>query len=68
MSAVLVSESRTVPADARRLFDIVADPAMHPVMDGSGSVRAARAGAPDRLAQGSKFSVDMHLGDLGAAA
>lgn len=62
MSAYLVSESRTIAADAQRLFDIVADPAMHPVMDGSGSVKAVRAGGPARLAEGAKFGVDMHLG------
>ncbi len=62
MSAYLVSESRTIAADAQQLFDIVADPAMHPVMDGSGSVQALRDGAPDRLTLGSTFSMDMKLG------
>jgi hypothetical protein len=44
------------------LFDIVADPAMHPMMDGSGSVRAVRAGGPQRLELGAKFGMDMQLG------
>jgi hypothetical protein len=62
MSAYLVSESRVIAADAQQLFDIVADPAMHPVIDGSGSVRAMRAGGPARLELGSTFSMDMKLG------
>jgi hypothetical protein len=62
MSAYLVSETATIPADAQRLFDIVADPAQHPVIDGSGSVRSARAGNPERLALGATFGMDMKLG------
>jgi uncharacterized protein YndB with AHSA1/START domain len=62
MSAYLVSESRTIAAPAQQLFDIVADPAMHPRIDGSGSVRAIRDGAPDRLAMGTEFGADMTLG------
>jgi hypothetical protein len=62
MSAYLVSESRTIAADPQQLFDIVANPAMHPVIDGSGSVKAFQAGGPERLAMGAKFGMDMKLG------
>ena len=62
MSVYLVSESRVIDADAQRLFDIVADPAMHPRIDGSGSVRELLDGAPQRLALGSKFGMDMKIG------
>jgi hypothetical protein len=62
VSAYLVSESKVIAAPAQRLFDIVADPAMHPVMDGSGSVQASRSGGPKRLELGSKFGMDMKLG------
>jgi hypothetical protein len=62
MSTYLVSETRVIAADAQRLFDIVADPAMHPVIDGSGSVKAFRAGGPTRLALGTTFGMDMKLG------
>jgi hypothetical protein len=62
MTAYLVSESRTIAAEPQTLFDIVADPAMHPVIDGSGSVQALREGGPDRLTLGSTFSMDMKLG------
>ena len=62
MSAYLVSESAVIAADPQRLFDIVADPAMHPKIDGSGSVQAARSGGPQRLALGAKFGMDMKMG------
>jgi hypothetical protein len=61
-SRYLVSVSRLIPADRQWLFDLVADPAQHPVIDGSGSVKAARPGGPDRLSLGAKFSMDMKLG------
>ncbi len=62
MSAYLVSETRTIAADPQQLFDIVADPAMHPVIDGSGSVQQAHSGNPQRLALGATFGMDMKLG------
>ncbi len=62
MSAYLVSESRVIAADPQRLFDIVADPAMHPTIDGSGTVQATRGPAPARLSEGAKFGMDMKLG------
>ena len=62
MSSYLVSESRVIAAEPQRLFDIVANPAMHPVMDGSGSVRGARENNPSRLSPGAKFGMSMKLG------
>jgi Polyketide cyclase / dehydrase and lipid transport len=62
VSSYLVSEQRVIAAERQRIFDIVADPAMHPVMDGSGSVRAIRPGGPQRLALDAKFGMDMKLG------
>jgi hypothetical protein len=57
----LVSVQAIIAATPQRLFDLVADPARHPQIDGSGSVRAARPGNPDRLQLGSTFSMDMRL-------
>lgn len=57
-----MSESRVIPAPAQRLFDIVANPAMHPVIDGSGSVRASTGQQPERLAMGAQFGMEMKLG------
>lgn len=62
MSSYLVSESKVIAAPAQQLFDIVAEPAMHPAMDGSGTVRANREGGPQRLSMGAKFGMDMKLG------
>lgn len=57
-----ISVERVIPAPAQRLFDVVADPAMHPVIDGSGTVRAVSDGGPARLAPGARFGMAMRLG------
>jgi uncharacterized protein YndB with AHSA1/START domain len=57
-----VSTTRVIAADRQALFDIVAEPAMHPVIDGSGTVKALQDGQPDRLAEGIKFGMDMKQG------
>ncbi len=62
MSAYLVSESAIIRADAQQLFDIVADPAMHPKIDGSGSVQASHPDVPPRLSLGATFGMDMKIG------
>ena len=57
-----VSTSRVIAADRQSLFDLVADPAVHPVIDGSGSVQAAREGGPSRLELDASFGMDMKMG------
>jgi uncharacterized protein YndB with AHSA1/START domain len=57
-----VTVERTIPAPAHRLFDLVADPAMHPLIDGSGTVKAVADGAPHRLAPGVRFGMAMRIG------
>jgi len=61
-SARVVAVERVVPADPQTVFDLLADPAQHPLLDGSGSVRRAREGNPERLSRGAHFGMDMHLG------
>ena len=61
MSSTHVSASRVIAADAQRLFDIVADPSMHAVIDGSGSVRSVRGGSR-KLGLGDRFTTNMQLG------
>jgi hypothetical protein len=56
-----VSASRVIAADAQMLFDIVADPTLHHVIDGSGSVKGTRGGSR-KLALGDKFSTSMRIG------
>jgi uncharacterized protein YndB with AHSA1/START domain len=58
----VVAVERIVPADPQSVFDILADPTQHPVLDGSGSVRRARAGHPVRLSKGARFGMEMNLG------
>jgi uncharacterized protein YndB with AHSA1/START domain len=56
-----VSVERIVPAPAAAIFDVLADPAMHPVIDGSGTVRAPLPGNPVRLALGARFGMAMRI-------
>lgn len=56
-----ISVSRVIAADAQALFDLVADPTLHHVIDGSGSVKGAR-GKTGKLALGDKFSMNMRIG------
>jgi hypothetical protein len=62
MSGYLVSETKVIDALPQSLFDIVADPAMHPRIDGSGTVQHTREGGPSRLTMGAKFGMDMKMG------
>ena len=57
----LVSRTRFVPATAQQIFDLLADPRKHHLIDGSGSVKGARVNAPQRLSKGAKFSMDMRI-------
>jgi hypothetical protein len=41
---------------------LLADATQHPVIDGSGSVRAAKPGGPQQLTLGSTFGMSMKLG------
>jgi uncharacterized protein YndB with AHSA1/START domain len=56
-----VSVEREIAAPAQRIFDVLADPRMHPHIDGSGTVKSAISG-PDRLAEGDKFGMRMRIG------
>jgi hypothetical protein len=59
--AKIVSHSIVVPAPAQDIFNLLADPRRHSEIDGSGSVKAARINAPERLSLGAKFSMDMRI-------
>ena len=56
-----VSGERVIAAPAQAIFDVIADPAMHPVIDGSGTVQSPMAGNPARLQMGSRFGMDMRI-------
>jgi Polyketide cyclase / dehydrase and lipid transport len=57
-----VSRSRVVSATADAVFDLLADPSQHSLIDGSGTVKAVRSDAPTRLSMGSTFGMNMKLG------
>ena len=57
----VVSVERVIAAPADRIFDLLADPARHHDIDGSGSVRDAKQ-SPQRLTMGAHFGMAMKLG------
>jgi uncharacterized protein YndB with AHSA1/START domain len=57
-----VSTTRTIAADRQRIFDVLADPSMHAVIDGSGTVTDVQDGGPTRLEQGARFGMSMRIG------
>ena len=54
--------SIVVDAPASTIFDLLADPRRHHEIDGSGTVRASRLDAPDRLSAGARFGMQMKFG------
>jgi uncharacterized protein YndB with AHSA1/START domain len=59
----VVSVDRVIPASPQAIFDLVADPARHREIDGSGTVRGPRGGAGgQRLGLGSRFGMSMKMG------
>lgn len=60
--AKIVSHSVVVPAPAQDIFNLLADPRRHSEIDGSGSVKAAQIDAPERLALGAQFGMNMRIG------
>jgi uncharacterized protein YndB with AHSA1/START domain len=62
MEGNVVSVERVVPTTPEAIFSLVADPARHPDIDGSGSVKQAKDGVPRRLSLGATFGMSMHMG------
>jgi uncharacterized protein YndB with AHSA1/START domain len=58
----VVAVERTITAPPAAIFELLADPTVHPAIDGSGTVRAAGAANPARLRLGARFSMDMRMG------
>jgi len=57
----LVSRSRFIAAAPEAVFEVLATPALHSVIDGSDTVKGAQPRGPERLALGAKFGMDMKL-------
>jgi uncharacterized protein YndB with AHSA1/START domain len=62
MDGTVVSTERVIAAPAEAIFDLVADASRHQDIDGSGHVRQAKPGNPERLTLGSTFGMAMHMG------
>ena len=58
----VVAVERLVAADQQTVFDLLADPAQHPLLDGSGSVVSAKPDNPTRLSRGARFAMTMRIG------
>ena len=58
----IVSVSKLVSASPEQIFEFLANPAMHAVIDGSGSVIAAKDTAPKRLSLNATFGMSMKKG------
>lgn len=57
-----VSVTQIIHASSDTIFDLLADPRKHNLIDGSGTVQAPQTGAPDRLSLGARFGMDMKMG------
>jgi uncharacterized protein YndB with AHSA1/START domain len=62
MAATSVSVDRVIKAPAASIFDVVADAARHPDIDGSGSVVRPKGIPPQRLSLGATFGMHMKMG------
>ncbi len=54
--------SRRIEATADKIFEVLTDASLHPVIDGSDSVKGARGDRDHRLTMGSRFGMNMRLG------
>lgn len=57
-----VTVERVIAMPPDLIFDVLADPSQHPVIDGSGTVRASSPNNPQRLSLGAKFGMSMRIG------
>lgn len=62
MDGNVVSVERVIPAQPEAIFDVIADASRHPEIDGSGTVKGAKDGNPQRLELGSTFGMSMRQG------
>jgi len=60
-SAEVVFAERVIAAAPQQVFDLLADPRMHKVFDGSGTVRDPHGKYPARLTLGAKFGMNMRI-------
>lgn len=61
MSTPVIVE-RVVDAPPEAIFELLADPSKHPLLDGSGTVKQSPSSGPARLSLGAKFAMGMKAG------
>ncbi|MDT7539502.1 MAG: hypothetical protein QOI82_3087 [Actinomycetota bacterium] len=61
MSKDVVTVERVIAAPPEKIFALLADANRHQDFDGSGSVKAAHDGTPQRLTLGAKFGMNMRI-------
>jgi uncharacterized protein YndB with AHSA1/START domain len=54
--------TRLIPASATDIFELLASPAAHARIDGSGTVQGVQERTPVRLSQGARFGMQMKIG------
>jgi uncharacterized protein YndB with AHSA1/START domain len=62
MDGWVLTVERMIRATPEVIFDVLADPSRHALIDGSGMLQGASAGASPRLSLGSTFGMSMKLG------
>jgi uncharacterized protein YndB with AHSA1/START domain len=62
MEGDVVTTEKVIHAPPDAIFALLADATRHPDIDGSGTVKKAKTGAPVRLALGSTFGMSMKMG------
>jgi hypothetical protein len=56
-----VTVQRVIAAPAQAIFDVLAEASLHPVIDGSETLREPTSGGGSRLALGSEFGMRMRI-------
>jgi uncharacterized protein YndB with AHSA1/START domain len=62
MDGDVITTERVILAPPEAIFALLADASRHPAIDGSGTVKQAKDGAPARLSLGSTFGMSMKMG------
>ena len=62
MDGWVLTVERMIRVTPEVIFDVLADPSRHALIDGSGMLQGASAGASPRLSLGSTFGMSMKLG------
>ncbi len=57
----IVSATRDIAAPAEVIFDLLADPSKHALIDGEETVKGVRDSSPERLSLGAKFGMEMKI-------